>query len=210
MSDERRPVDGRRARRDRNREAVVAATMEIMRSGDGFFGLQQVADRSGVSLRSVHRYFDDSEDVALVAIEAFVERHRNDVAFTPPPPDAPLAERIDAWVDFRVAGHQMAGYPAIAALARGNRSPKVAATMEALRWRLVRGVEVCFGPELDALEPDERRAALAMAHSVTLIEAWDNLRTRHGLDPDQIGLAWRAQLHAVFGPASALTMNVGQ
>lgn len=199
MSDADGPsVDGRRARRDRNREAVIAATMDILNTGDGFFGLQEVAERSGVSLRSVHRYFEDSEEVALAAIDGFARRHRERVPFTPPV--GTLVERIDAWVEFRLDGHREVGLPAVAALARANRSAKVAAVMEAMRWQVVRGVESTFRPELDALPPDDRQATLAMAHSITLIEAWENLVQRHGLTTDELRAVWRSQLRALFDP----------
>lgn len=187
-------VDGRRVRRDRNREAVLAATMACLAEGDGFFGLQEIADRSGVSLRSVHRYFEDSEELTLAAVRAFTARHLDQIRFEPPPSDAPLTVRVDAWIEYRIAGHRETGLAAVAAIARANRSLRVADAMEANRWRLVRVLDRLFAPELDRLEEPERSATLAMAHSITLTESWDNLVRRHGFDDDDLRATWRHQL----------------
>ena len=57
-------VDGRTARRDRNRDAVLDAVIELFTEGHVGLVAADVAERSGVSLRSVYRYFDDLEALA--------------------------------------------------------------------------------------------------------------------------------------------------
>src|ERR1700760_3827228 len=61
-------LDGRRARRGRNRETVVDALLELFREGDLNPSVATVAERSGVSLRSVFRYFDDLDEMGRIAI----------------------------------------------------------------------------------------------------------------------------------------------
>ena len=55
--------DGRRARRERNREAVLDALMELVKEGDDDPSVDDIAARAGVSYRSVYRYFDDRADL---------------------------------------------------------------------------------------------------------------------------------------------------
>ena len=55
------PTDGRARRRERNREAVVAALLELYREGRLQPSADEVAERAGVSVRSVFRYLDDTE-----------------------------------------------------------------------------------------------------------------------------------------------------
>src|ERR1700742_732459 len=53
--------DGRTRRGERNREAIIDALLACY--GDGILrpSVQEVADRAGVSARSVHNHFDDVE-----------------------------------------------------------------------------------------------------------------------------------------------------
>ena len=69
-------VDGRTARRDRNRLAVLDAVLELFEEGNMNPGVHEVADRSGVSLRSVYRYFEDLDELITAAIDRHLERTR--------------------------------------------------------------------------------------------------------------------------------------
>ena len=61
-------TDGRTARRDRNRELVLDAALELFREGHLEPTALQVAERSGLSPRSVFRYFEDTEALLRAAI----------------------------------------------------------------------------------------------------------------------------------------------
>src|SRR5215468_7179982 len=63
------PVDGRRARAERNRDAVVDAILELLRAGVVRPSMNEIAEASGVSVRSVFRHFDDVESLWLAAIK---------------------------------------------------------------------------------------------------------------------------------------------
>ena len=76
-------VDGRRARGARNRDAVVTAILELLREGNPEPGAHEIAERSGVSVRSVFRHFDDLESLYEAAVEQMVERSRD--LYQPPP-----------------------------------------------------------------------------------------------------------------------------
>ena len=67
-------VDGRRAWRDRNLGAVVDALLDLFTEGNLRPGADEIAARSGVSRRSVFRYFDDLDSLDRVAIERQIAR----------------------------------------------------------------------------------------------------------------------------------------
>ena len=67
-------VDGRTLRRTRNRTAVIAALLEIIREGNLRPGASEIADRAGVSHRSIFRYFDDLDDLVRTAIDHAFEQ----------------------------------------------------------------------------------------------------------------------------------------
>ena len=107
-------IDGRRARRDRNRESVVDAILAIYHEGNVNPSLDEIAERSGVSHRSVFRYFEDLDELYQVAIdrhfaaiEPFVEL------------DEPIADDLDGRITQYVA-HRLQLYERIAPVARAT------------------------------------------------------------------------------------------
>src|SRR5262245_20448107 len=64
-----KPEDGRSARRGRNSDAVLDTVHEMFVEGNFSPSVEDVAARSGVSLRSVYRYFEDTEALLHLAIE---------------------------------------------------------------------------------------------------------------------------------------------
>src|SRR6478609_12060550 len=66
-------VDGRTARRDRNSDAVLDAVHELFVEGEIVPTVEDVAARSGVSPRSVYRYFPDSRALLGAALTRRIE-----------------------------------------------------------------------------------------------------------------------------------------
>src|ERR1044072_5768679 len=68
-------TDGRSARAARTRDAVVEALLSLLDEGNLRPTARQVAERAGVSLRSVYVHFDDLEDLFTAAAHRFFETH---------------------------------------------------------------------------------------------------------------------------------------
>ena len=68
MTDPDAALDGRRLRRDRNREAVVQALLELYREGNLTPSTDEIAERAGISARSLFRYFDDVDALVRTAV----------------------------------------------------------------------------------------------------------------------------------------------
>ena len=93
------PTDGRTLRSLRTREAIVDATIGLLEDGDLRPTAPRVAERAGVSVRSVFQHFDDLETLHASVAERLVDRVA--VLVLPVPPDLPLAERLDRFVHQR-------------------------------------------------------------------------------------------------------------
>jgi len=168
-------VDGRTARRDRNRVAVLDAVLALFSEGNLEPSPDDVARRSGVSLRSVYRYVADSDDL----IRAAIARHLEKLAPLLVIDDLGLGtfeHRLAVFVDARVRV-----YEAIAATARASRLR--APTNDLIQQQLETGsrrfraqLARQFAPELDRLEPKPRRAVLAAADALTQIETLEVYR----------------------------------
>jgi hypothetical protein len=99
--DESPQVDGRRAWRERNRLAVVDALLDFYAEGNLRPDAIEVARRSGVSRRSVFRYFDDRDDLDRAAIARQQQRVMHLIE-VPSAGEGSLAERIARLAEQRV------------------------------------------------------------------------------------------------------------
>ena len=69
-------VDGRRLRREQNREAVIDALVALFEEGSYTPSSNEIAERAGISPRSLFRYFDDVDDLNRTAVERHINTHR--------------------------------------------------------------------------------------------------------------------------------------
>ena len=173
-------VDGRRLRRDRNRDAVVHALLALYREGNLDPSADEIATRSGVSARSVFRYFDDVEDLANAAIT----HQLMDVAHLLPltcPPDRPLAERIAAVAQQRAALYEAIFPVALVSRLRAPFNRAVAARLAQNRAEMRAQVANLFRAELAALPDGAAARRLAAADTLASYETWSLWRTDQGL-----------------------------
>ena len=172
-------VDGRSLRRGRNRSAVVDAVLELY--GDGVLvpSADDIAARSGISARSIFRYFDDVDDLVRASIarqqERLEPRWALDVTC-----EEPLDERIDRFVASRIGLLEAMGNVGRVARMRAPVEPVLAEELARIRTRLRRQVAVVFAPELDTLGP-AGADVLAACDIMTSWEAHDLLRNDQGL-----------------------------
>ena len=71
--------DGRTARRDRNRDAVLDAVLDLFGEDSLAPAPAEVAERSGVSLRSVYRYYEDRDALYRDVADHVVDSDRDEV-----------------------------------------------------------------------------------------------------------------------------------
>jgi len=170
--------DGRTARAERTRDAVVDAFLALLDEGDLRPTARRVAERAGVSLRSVYVRFEDLDALALAAAERQWERVREVVRVIPP--TGPLAERLDAFVEQRCRV-----LDAVAPVRRAAelQEPFNATLAPLLTW--ARGVSRdelarTFAPELEARPGATRERLLDALEVVAGTSTWDVLRRQRG------------------------------
>ena len=85
-------MDGRVARAERSRRAIVAAHLALIDEGDLRPTGERIASRAGVSLRSLWTNFRDLE--TLYAATGELVNERRDAMHRPVPAQGPLADRV--------------------------------------------------------------------------------------------------------------------
>ena len=185
--------DGRRAWRDRNLNAVVDALLDLFGEGHLRPGADEIAARSGVSRRSVFRYFDDLDSLDRVAIERQTARVSHLLEIEEPGVGT-IDERIE-----RLVAQRLRLFEAIFPVARVSRlrapfEPIVAEELARGRRAFRRQVERQFADELSGLRGGERNAVLGAAEVLCSFEAYELMRVGHGQTARQIGEVMRRGL----------------
>jgi TetR/AcrR family transcriptional regulator of autoinduction and epiphytic fitness len=175
-------LDGRAARAERSRRLVVEAMLDLLDEGAVDPTAKQVADRAGVSLRTVFHHFQSMEAVFTECWKLQLQRHWSQGSLPRVAPVGPLADRIEQAVMGRARLYEAVAGPRRAAMYRAQESPILAKGLKESATGLRRLLAETFAPELDAdAEPDVLLDALDVALS---FEAWDRLRRQEGRDAE--------------------------
>lgn len=169
-------LDGRRLRRSHNRAAVVDALVELFEEGVYQPSTAEIAERAGISPRSLFRYFEDVDDLHRAAIDVQLERAR---PLVDPHVDADAATRtkIERLVEARVRLFETIQPAAHAARIAAHRRPLVAATLDDSRRYLRGQLRRLFADELG----DNRAPLLPVIDALCSFETYELLRVHQGL-----------------------------
>jgi len=192
-----RAVDGRSAIRDRNRDAVLDAVLDLFSEDNLSPGPEEVAERAGLSVRSVYRYFDDHDALSRAAIERQLERV-GPLLLLPAIGEGALDERIHQFVEARLRLQAAAGPALRATRIRATFDPVVRDQFEADRARLCRQVERQFAPELSAMDADRGRARLAAVDTLSTFESIDHYLVHGGLNPAEAAILLADAIRALL------------
>ena len=178
--------DGRRARRDRNRERVVDAMLDLYREGNLRPSVSAVAERSGVSHRSVFRYFDDLGELCRVAVERQLAA-TVDIWSVPETGVGPLDERVERLVEQRLTL-----YDAVASVWRVGQTqapfePVLAENLERTAALNVEQMKRHFEPELEGLPQDRAEHLSEALATMCSLDAIELLRHVRRLDRSTTG-----------------------
>jgi TetR/AcrR family transcriptional regulator, regulator of autoinduction and epiphytic fitness len=174
-------IDGRNARAGKTRAAVAAALLGLLQDGNPRPTAAEIAERAGVSLRSVFQHFEDMESLYAVVAEAQMERLfpfiSQDIGI------GPLSDRICSFVERRAELLEKITPVRRAALLQEPFSEVLA---QRLRWahEMARDeVERTFAQELRAaVGPDVLLFAMDVA---TNWSAWDISRRMNRLSIEE-------------------------
>jgi AcrR family transcriptional regulator len=192
-------ADGRRLRRERNRDAVVDALLALFHEGNLQPSSVEIAERAGLSPRSLFRYFDDIDDLSRAAIE------RQQTAVWPLvvvelDGAEPLDDRVAAVVGARAQLFEAIGNVGRVARLRAPFQPVVAGELARGRSFLRRQLREVFAPELTAMGEEQAAGVLAALDVLCSFESYHLLRDDQALSrmaaTTTVARAVSALLHA--------------
>jgi TetR/AcrR family transcriptional regulator of autoinduction and epiphytic fitness len=196
---ESQPADGRAARSHRSRRAIVDAMRALHAEGDLRPTAPRVAERAGVSVRTVWQQFADMEALLVEA-----NRRDNEIMRSLTQridPDQPLATRVALFTGQRAR-----------ILEQMTPSWRAARLYEPFSAELTRNkvrtlatakahLEKVFARELAELAETARQQLVNGLHAISVWSFWESLRTELSLDPGQAEALLRASFTAQLAGA---------
>jgi TetR/AcrR family transcriptional regulator, regulator of autoinduction and epiphytic fitness len=189
--------DGRTVRAERTRQALVDALLGLLDAGELSPTAAAIAQRAGVSERSVFQHFPDRE--ALFEAVARQQYERVMPTLVPVDPSLPLDERIDQFTRQRARLYELIGGVRRAALLIEHESPAVAGWLTTARRAKAAEAERVFRRELEAIPADEREPLRAALIAVCAWPAWESWRTHQRLGVSRARAAMAAAIGALLG-----------
>jgi TetR/AcrR family transcriptional regulator of autoinduction and epiphytic fitness len=168
-------IDGRSARALRTRRAIVDALIELIAEGELKPPAPRIAERAGVSLRSIYQHFVDLEALFAAAQARYTELMADVVRVLPN--EGTFEQRLDAFVEQRA---RVLEYITPARRAAVLQEPFSHQLQEGRNRTLKIGraeVARMFKPELACLSDQEKADVLSVTDMVCTWAAWDTLRT---------------------------------
>lgn len=167
-------VDGRRARSERSKQAIIDAALALQEEGILVPTAQQISDRAGVGIRSFFRHFDDMGTL-FESADAQI-RGSYEALFLGGDRDGTLQERIEHAVERHADAYENVKNVVLGTQAQLWRY-KVLQKNYARNQRGLRKDLDDWLPELKQLSRDQREAVDAIAS----FEMWHRLRYHQGL-----------------------------
>ncbi len=189
-------LDGRTARRNRNRDAVLDAVLELFTEGSLSPGVPDVAERSGVSLRSVYRYFDDTDELIRSAIARNMGRIRP-LFVIDGLGEGDLEQRVERIVTSRVRLFDENAPIMRATLRTAPTNEIIREQHERNLEELRRQIEAMFEPELRSLAAVERLEVIAAIDVLLGFAALEHL-IHSGCSVDECRRILRRSVFAVL------------
>ena len=173
------PEDGRTRRRLNSYERAVDAFLDLVEEGNDAPTAQQIADRSGISVRTVFRVTEDIESLHAAGILRQMERTAH--LYVTLPSSGPLTNRLRELVKNRVEV-----FEAIAPVRRfadriAASSASIAEGLELHHLVLRTQVAEVFERELKEKPRHRRATALDAIDVAASWETWEVLRRGKGL-----------------------------
>ncbi|MFP5257136.1 MAG: TetR/AcrR family transcriptional regulator [Acidimicrobiia bacterium] len=192
-------IDGRAARRERNVDAVLDVVLEMFGEDMLFPTIEQASKRSGLSLRSLYRYFADPGELVEAAIKHDRKRaaeltHLSRIG------QGLFDRRLDDFVAMRIRVHHAHGAIFRATIHNAATHPRVRDELHLSRNLLREQFELQFAPELAALAPQARVSAVEAGNVLTQLDSIDLLRRSRNLTAAETAAVLRDSLRTLLAP----------
>jgi AcrR family transcriptional regulator len=190
-------LDGRTLRRLNSYERAVDALLDLIQSGNPAPTAQQIADKSGISVRTVFRLTEDIESLHAAAVDRQIQRTAH--LYVALRTTGGLGARIRALVENRATVFEaIAPIRRVADRLAGTSSP--IASGLAMHHQLLRAqVAELFEQELARVSRVRRPDTLSALDVATGWETWDTLRRHQGLSVPSSAQVVRLLIEGVLG-----------
>jgi len=190
-------IDGRTARRDRNRDEVVAAALELVDEGVIDPSIEQLTERSGLSARSIFRYFEGLDDLRRAVIRSHFERLQP-LLDSVEGGDGSFETRLKKFIDARIKFNEAIAGPARTARMRSHFAPVIAEDIQQYRQILDSAVRRQFAPEFKTRSKAEAEDLIALIDTLVSFDSWELLTRDHGRSRTQVRRAWTLALESLL------------
>jgi AcrR family transcriptional regulator len=170
-------IDGRTARSERTRNAIVEAHVALILEGELRPTADRIAKQAGVSLRALWSHFADMEALFAATGERILQQR--DETHQPIPADLPLAARIEAFCRQRAQQLEHIAPAAKASSLKEPFSPALQSYRRSHVDRVRTELKVLFHREIDGDE-----TLLAALTATSMWPTWGTMRDAMGLDPE--------------------------
>jgi len=202
-------TDGRVALRLRNRDRVIEALIELVDEGDLSPSMDAIVERSGVSERSIFRYFTDLSDLSVAAVRAVVKRAApynkiDDIG------EGTLEHRIDQMIESRLRVAERSHGFGTLARRKLMLTPEIQQALTNVIVMLRERIAVQFAQELSAMSDDQ---ALMMTDTLVTLFSYESLEVmwnQLGNDHAAVARRWRMTMLALLGGAGATPNRAGE
>jgi TetR/AcrR family transcriptional regulator, regulator of autoinduction and epiphytic fitness len=193
------PADGRTARSHRSRRAIVDAMRALHAEGDVRPTAPRIAQRAGVSLRTVWQQFADMETLLVEANRRDDEILRSLIQRIDP--SQPRAVRVTSFVSQRARVLEQMSPTWRAARIHQPLSEELRRNTARTLSNAKAEVAKIFASELSELAEPQRQQLLNGLHAISVWSFWESLRTDLGLGPAQAEELLRINFTALLAAA---------
>ncbi len=176
----------------------MEAALALVEEGVMDPSVDQLTERSGLSARSIFRYFDGLDDLRRAVIRSQFERLQP-LLESRANGDGSREARIKAFVDSRIRFNELIAGPARTAQMRAHFAPVIAEDIHEYRRILDASVRRQFAPELKKRSRAEAEDLIALIDVLVSFDGWDLLSQDHQRSKAQIRRAWTLALESLLG-----------
>ena len=191
------PVDGRNLRRQRNRQAIVNALLELYEEGRIDVSAALIVERAGLSERSLFRYFDDLNDLYRTACDTHFER-MSKYSVIDSYARGSLSEKIGHFVEQRARVFVATRNIAIVARIHSRTIAPVREQLQRGRSLLREQSLIHFQSEFSEMDRTQRLAVSASIDVLVSFESFELMRHDQGLSVDEIKSILSISLSKLF------------
>lgn len=163
--------------------------------------VELIAERAGVSYRSVYRYFEDRTELMLAAI-ARVMGDVRPIFDIEQLGEGRLDERLSRFISSRLGAYRQLAPLTRLAIRRSLTEPTVSVEFDSVRAFLHGQLVAQFAPELDHLEASERDLVVAALDVMFQFEALEYLHRYADMTDDAMTKVLTRHVHAALGATS--------